>query len=270
MTLPVSVVIPCFKCLGTIERALNSIAKQSCLPCEVIMVEDKSPDNNLTYLGLKSIKEKFEGILTIKLIQLDQNSGPASARNAGLKLAIGDYVAFLDADDSWHPQKLELQYLWMKNNYDIFITGHDLKIIDSQANQIESSFELKKDNIFKINKINILFRNQFSTPTIMLKNNFNIFFREGESAAEDYYLWLKLILINHKAYKFSLPLAYSYKEHFGEAGLSSNLWKMELGELRCYFQIYKDGLISLPVLPFLSAYSLLKFLRRVFIVKFLR
>ena len=116
---PVSVVIPCYHSAGTIERALDSVAVQSWLPAEVIVVDDAGDDGTPELLGLLAGKHPW-----LRTVRLDSNQGSASARNAGWEAATQTLVAFLDADDAWHPRKLEVQTALMLGNPEVAITGH--------------------------------------------------------------------------------------------------------------------------------------------------
>ncbi len=254
----VSVIIPCYCCMKTITRAVDSVARQTMLPSEVILIEDDSNDDTL--VTLNKIKESYPNGW-VKVVSLSSNSGPGSARNKGWEIANQPYIAFLDADDSWHPQKIEAQYLWMAKNSDVVMTGHDCKVILN---------EVQIDNVEKVNVLTpisvkankLLFSNQFSTPTIMLKRDIQQRFVERKRYAEDYLLWLQIKLSGQKIYKFKNELSYLYKEKFGESGLSAQLWNMQKGELDTYFRLYKEN--SLPIYHFLMLgfYSNLKFLRR--------
>jgi len=95
----VSVVVPLFNKEASVRRALSSIARQSCRPLEVLIVDDASTD--------RSAEEArtFGGPL-FRLIARDINRGASAARNTGIECARGDLVAFLDADDEWHPEFL--------------------------------------------------------------------------------------------------------------------------------------------------------------------
>src|SRR5574340_1082572 len=110
---PVSVVIPCYCCSETIGRALVSIASQTMLPQEVILVEDASPDGGETLGKLRHLAGEYGETFIVKVIALKENCGAGSARNRGWEAAGQPYIAFLDADDAWHPKKIELQYSWM-------------------------------------------------------------------------------------------------------------------------------------------------------------
>src|SRR5215831_14326963 len=96
---PVSAVIPCYRCGATIRRALESVAGQTLLPSEVILVDDCSADG--TEAELRQIATEYpQG--WIKVVSLSANGGPGVARNGGWDAAAQPYVAFLDADDCWH------------------------------------------------------------------------------------------------------------------------------------------------------------------------
>lgn len=96
----VSVVIPAYQCGDRLPEAIDSVLRQSYPDCEILVVDDGSTDGT---------KAKLEPFIKGSLIRYhrQENRGPAAARNAGIALARGGYIAFLDADDVWHPQKLE-------------------------------------------------------------------------------------------------------------------------------------------------------------------
>ncbi len=105
----VSVIIPAYNRAHLLRRALTSVFQQS-LPCkEVLVVDDGS--NDATPSLLREIQA--EAPLPLQIIR-QENRGAAAARNAGLKRAKGDLIAFLDADDWWLPEKLALQVAAME------------------------------------------------------------------------------------------------------------------------------------------------------------
>lgn len=103
----VTVVIPTYNRVSPLSRALNSIARQTVQPAEVIIVDDCSNPNVLH--EVKAIVSAFSERLTITLLVNERNSGANHARNRGLFAAASRYVAFLDSDDLWLPEKLEKQ-----------------------------------------------------------------------------------------------------------------------------------------------------------------
>lgn len=258
----VSVVIPCFNCSETVERALESVNKQTLKPLEVLIVNDCSSDNSLVFI--ESLKSKYQDGW-IKIVGLHENVGPADARNSAWAIAKGDYIAFLDADDSWHPKKIELQYSWMLEHQDVMLTGHDCDTVNSHD---EEQIQIKILEPVLVSKLRILTSNRFPTRTVMLKNSIQERFEPGQRYSEDYLLWLKIILNNHKAYRFSNVLAFRYKEEFGAGGLSQNLWVMEKHDLQNGYHLYNEKLINVWILFGFSIYSLLKFVRKFLIVMF--
>jgi teichuronic acid biosynthesis glycosyltransferase TuaG len=120
-TIPVSVVVPCYRCSGTIGRAVASVDAQTYRPQEVLLIDDASSDDTLN--KLHELQQQY-GVDWIKIIALPVNVGTSSARNVGWNSAAGGYIAFLDADDAWHPRKIEIQYGFMNTHPDYVLTGH--------------------------------------------------------------------------------------------------------------------------------------------------
>lgn len=98
----VSIVVPCYNVSNCIEQCVDSIEKQSFKNCELICVDDCSTDD--TYSILNRIKDNSS--LNIIIIRLEKNSGPGIARNKGLEIARGKYIAFCDGDDTYDPSFL--------------------------------------------------------------------------------------------------------------------------------------------------------------------
>jgi glycosyltransferase involved in cell wall biosynthesis len=95
-----SCVIPVFNGERYLEEAVDSVLAQSHRPIEVIVVDDGSTD------GTSEVAASLGG--QVSYVR-QENQGPAAARNTGLRMAQGEFVAFLDVDDQWHPEKLERQ-----------------------------------------------------------------------------------------------------------------------------------------------------------------
>lgn len=100
----VSVIIPAYKASATIVRAIDSVRAQRGVHTEIIIIDDASPDD--TAETVRADMREGEQLL---LERLPRNAGVSAARNAGIRLARGNYLAFLDADDVWLPEKLALQ-----------------------------------------------------------------------------------------------------------------------------------------------------------------
>jgi len=257
---PVSVIIPCFNCSGTIERAVSSVLRQTILPSEVFLVDDASTDRGETAKKLVKIKELFGHSMRMEIIRLKNNSGPAAARNAGWGMATQPYIVFLDADDAWHPGKIDIQYRWMEEHPDIALTGHPCLLMeeDSPAAPLSDAW-----SAHEVGKTLILFSNRFQTPSVMLRREIPYRFQQGMNYCEDYLLWLRIVLNGHKACRIDLPLAFLFKPSFGRGGLSKNLWQLSKGEMKAFRTIREEGLISGSARLFFTLYIFLKYMRRV-------
>lgn len=120
----VSIIIPVHNAEKFIEDTILSVRSQSCQDWELILVDDCSTDKS------REMVEKYTGE-KIRLIEHQKGRGAAAARNTGLTHAKGRYIAFLDADDLWDPQKLELQLAFMDEKHAAFsFTGYEFAGFD--------------------------------------------------------------------------------------------------------------------------------------------
>lgn len=115
----VSIITPCYNASAYIANTITSVQKQTLTDWEMIIVDDGSTDNSVAVVKDIAIEDS-----RIKLIQ-KENGGSASARNVGLSVAQGEYIQFLDADDTIDIKKLELQTILMdKNQLDLTYTDY--------------------------------------------------------------------------------------------------------------------------------------------------
>lgn len=256
---PVSVIIPCYRCAETIERAINSLCSQTQRPREVILVDDFSNDGTLGVLH--ALRGNYPG--WIRVIALPFNGGAGSARNAGWDAASQPYIAFLDADDAWHPGKIEIQYRWLAAHPEVALCGHKIAVSPSGANM--EIGEIPPVAV-RTSRAQWLLSCRFSTISVMMRGDLKFRFEAGKRHAEDYLLWMQISTSGYEVWELQATLAYCFKPLYGAGGLSGNLWAMEAGELDAYRRIHKDGLISGIVYCGLVAMSLLKYLRRLALV----
>lgn len=126
----VSIVTPVYKAEQFIRETIKTVQDQTYDNWELLLIDDCSPDNSVAI-----IKELQKADKRIKLFQLNENSGAAIARNKGIDEAKGRYIAFLDADDLWHPEKLAKQVAFMQENDSAFsFTGYEFADADGQPN----------------------------------------------------------------------------------------------------------------------------------------
>lgn len=254
---PVSAIIPCYRCADTLRRAVLSVVRQTVVPFEIVLVDDASRDG--TADAMSRIHEEFVRI-PIRMISLPSNRGPGHARNAGWESARGQYVAFLDADDSWHPQKLALQLSVMRLNPEVALSGHPIPRFSDIAN---SRMFPGAGAGSPISARQLLVRNWFGTSSVILRRNLTYRFHGEQRYGEDYRLWLQIVYEHHKALWLDMDLAFRYKAPYGESGLTSHLLSMEMGELKNYWALRNSGHIGSLTATGLSAFSLAKFARRI-------
>ncbi|PKO82909.1 MAG: hypothetical protein CVU17_11175 [Betaproteobacteria bacterium HGW-Betaproteobacteria-11] len=261
---PVSVVIPCYRCSGTIERALASVAAQTHRPAEVLLVDDGSNDDTLGVL--KALERQYSE--WVRVLSLPFNKGPSAARNVGWNAATQPYIAFLDADDVWHPEKIRIQRKYMSLHKDVAACGHHCPYAASAFNApIVSDTE---PTASVISPVSLLFRNPFSTPTVMLKKDLPVRFTGGHFFAEDLRLWQQLAFAGYKTVRLEIALAYILKHPYGDGGLSARLWAMEKGELDNLLFLKQQRKIGAGLLSVSILFSLLKYVRRLIVCKIFR
>jgi len=252
----ISVVIPCFNSANTIERALRSVEGQITKPHEVIVVDDASSDNTV------SVIEQYArtSTLNIRVIKQSANGGPSVARNAAWNVATGEFIAFLDADDQWHPQKLEAQLNAMLANPTIVMSFHDHLFGSSEHFETLPLTPTTSQATLH----NYLIRNRSATPTVMLRTALSERFLNTKRYAEDYLLWMTIIASHGSALHIHATLAHCSNPGYGGSGQSGRLWKMERSELSGFVSLWRSGAFSLPTLVAVSMWSITKYLLRLF------
>lgn len=137
----VSIITPTYNCAKFIAQTIDSVQAQTYQNWEMIIVDDRSQDNTK-----EIVEEYMNDDPRIKYHLLDENSGAAVARTTAMKLANGSYMAFLDSDDIWMPDKLEKQLKWMTDNgYAFSCTAYSQ--IDEEGNPLKKTIKtVKKTN----------------------------------------------------------------------------------------------------------------------------
>lgn len=244
---------------------MESVANQTLRPLELILVDDGSGEK--TVGRLRSLRDEF-GIDWLRLIELKDNRGAAAARNIGWDAACGDYVAFLDADDAWLPQKLERQWMFMESHREFMLTGH--LAIYANAAKLESLPESGPLECRPVSRLWVLLQNPMVTPSFMVRRTIPLRFDPLCRYMEDHRLLQQLVLSGQAVARLEERLAIVYKAPYGEGGLSADLWAMEKSELANYLQLKRRGRIGRLSLSFFLVYSLVKFCRRLGVVTFRR
>ena len=206
----VSIVMPSYNTDGYIKESIESVLYQSYPYWELIIVDDCSTDNT---------DEIIKPYLTddrIRYLKNEKNSGAAVSRNYALREAKGKWVAFLDSDDLWHPEKLEKQIEFMISNgykftctdYRIQLNGEWLTYVYISPNKI-TEFKMK----------NYCY---FSTITVMYDREYvGLVQIENVRKNNDYAMWLKIIK-KAPCYRLAENLS-SYIKHEGSISSGSKL-----------------------------------------------
>ncbi len=231
----VSIITPSYRSKKFIKETIDSVKSQTYNDWEMIIVDDCSPDNSAAY-----IETLIKDDERIKLIILDKNVGAAEARNKALGLAKGRYIAFLDSDDIWYPNKLELQLEFMKSgNYPISFTAYE--IID----------DYDHPNGSIVNVVNSLTMSDYAKNTIigfstsmldrkLIKSEIKLD-NTVCKVCEDAALWLRLLGNGNIAYGLNMVLG-KYRVH--NNSISSNKFKSIFHIWNLYYRVFKFGLFK--------------------------
>lgn len=218
----VSVIMPTYDCASFISGSIESILTQTFKDFEIIVIDDGSNDNTREVLS-----HYYDKITYI----LQENRGPAAARNTGILKSSGEYIAFLDADDLWHPKKLEIQVKYLNENPQVMLVCSDAERFDE--NGILAGTKLGKIGITgRLTFEKLLYQNYIQTLTVMFKreciNKVGLFDESKDLFfVEDYDLWLRIARLYEIGY-LKQPLA---KYRFRPESRSSNVIRIRTAVL---------------------------------------
>ncbi len=193
----ISIIMPAFNGEQYIADSIDSIRCQTFNDWELLITDDGSSDGTV-----KIIQDLAKGDDRICLLKNECGKGPAAARNNSVKHATGEYIAFLDADDLWKPNKLGKQLAFMKEkNADFSYTGYN-------HISVESDF-LKRIGVPEsVDHKTLLTGNVIATATAMIRRSaFEDLRMPDFPRAQDFALWLKLLSQTDRAYGLNEPLS---------------------------------------------------------------
>ncbi|WGW01702.1 glycosyltransferase [Vibrio sp. YMD68] len=191
----VSVIIPTYNCRDYLPKAISSVLEQTHQDVELLIIDDNSSDDTAHYL--EALSDPRINILTTHGV------GASKARNLGIQRSSGEFIAFLDADDFWYPEKLSLQLKLHNNNPDLALSFTNYDHFTESNQVIIDSFtyweqfqDCTQESFLVENPLALLIKNNvIGTSTVMLKANvvskidlFDTKIRYGE----DWELWLRI------------------------------------------------------------------------------
>ena len=264
----VSIIIPYYNSEETILRALNSVISQTYIKWELILVNDGSLDTSELIVN-DFIKNNRQTI--IKNICQD-NKGPSAARNAGIKLAEGEYIAFLDSDDEWEPHKLKEQMEQINICKGDMVGCSFCYVINSK---IRKNYFCKRE-LEQISFKKMLLKHYFTPSCVIIKKEVLAEFggfNEKQRYMEDALLFT-MASRKYRVFVSNKVLVKSYKFPFGDIGPSSKLDIMEWNELKNFKKLKNENYlyekkVGLFLYIFVVCFSILKYFRRK-IIKLLR
>lgn len=203
MTPLVSVIMPIYGTERFLESAIRSVLAQTCQDIELILLNDSSPGDPSPVIS------RFDDERIVYMEH--ENGGPSYTRNRGVKESRGRYVAFLDSDDEWLPEKLALQLAVMEAEPTVDVVYTQRQTIDENGNQIYGY----SPRLFSGNILNELYVDNFvcMSSTLLRRSVFDLsgFLDESLRMSEDFDFWLR-VACNHRFFALEEPLV-RYRVH---------------------------------------------------------
>ena len=233
----ISVVIPYFNAHRTIERAVLSVCKQSLRPSDVIIVDDGSE------IPIQEWQHKLDELcnaadIVLQVIRKEKNCGPSAARNQGWDRSTADVIAFLDADDEWHPSKLEICARVLEAKRCVAVYHCDQRL--SRELPPGDTSGLRNVDEFTVSEVPTwkwLLRNQAVTPAVVVKRSLPERFDSATRYCEDHDLWIR---ISDRCGPFIAiqgpSLVRLGRTPMTKGGLSGQRLRMRIGEMRMFWK----------------------------------
>ena len=193
----ISIIMAAYNTEKTVEQAINSVTSQTYTNFELLVVNDCSKDRTV-----ELVKDIVAKDSRVRLISNVKNSGVSYTRKHGLEEAKGDWIAILDSDDAWEPEKLEKQIvLQRRTNADLLFTGS--AFMDSQGHPIDWYLHPPKEVTYRqLLKQNVL----SNSSALVRKELYAKYYAIGDGMHEDFAIWLSILKEGKKAYGVDEPL----------------------------------------------------------------
>lgn len=218
----VSVIMPAYNAERSIGESIRSVQRQTICDWELLVIDDCSKDKTVEIVSAMAQQDP-----RIRLYSNEVNSGVAKSRNRALSLSRGKYVAFLDSDDTWHPEKLKVQMDSLESTgADISYTSY--AIVDAAGNKKCRDYLVQETVPFE----QMLRENMFGCSTVMMTRELGAVHRfEEDFFHEDYVLWLKILQSGSKAVGIREVMVDYF---FHEDSKAGNKWNAALQRWKIY------------------------------------
>ena len=244
----VSVVIPTYDRIETLPRSLDSVIKQTFSDWELIVVDDGSTDGTD-----EMVLRDYPAVR----LHRQENAGVSAARNAGVALTAGEWIAFLDSDDAWLPEKLEWQLSALANEPELRLSHTD-EIWIRNGKRVNQPKEYAKSG-GSIYRRCLPLCCVCPSSVLLRRDLFDEIggFDETLAVCEDYDLWLR-ITAREPVHYLDQALVRKYGGH--EDQLSTTTWGMDRYRIRALEKILSEKILS-PKDQLLTKETLIKKLR---------
>jgi glycosyltransferase involved in cell wall biosynthesis len=222
----VSIVTAAYNAQSFIEQTYNSIKSQTITDWEWLVTDDCSTDNTLRILSDIAAQDK-----RVKIFRNPQNSGAAVARNKSLQYARGTFIAFIDSDDLWLPNKLHKQIHFMGENIDFSFTAYEL--IDANGKQLNKHVDADQDGSFDYKDMLKKKATLGCSTVIVRRAGFDDISMPLLRTGQDYALWLKLLKTGKQAYVLNKVMG-QYRI------LTNSISRNKFKKARRQWQIYRQ------------------------------
>lgn len=194
----ITVIMPAYNAEKTVREAVNSVIAQTVKDWELIVIDDGSTDNTVAILT-----ELADSDSRIRFLQNEKNSGVSYTRNRAVTLATGKWIAFLDSDDIWQPQKLQKQLELSEKHPEMVVCY----TASSFINESGKPFKYVMQAVEELNYKTLLHKNIMSCSSVMIRSSVMKEIKmPSDKMHEDYFVWITVLKKYKIAYGVNEPL----------------------------------------------------------------
>ena len=247
----ISIIMPVFNGEKTISNSIQSVLNQTYKNWELILIDDGSSEQTISI-----IQSYIHQDSRIIFLQNRQNLGVSYTRNKGIAKSSGNWIAFLDSDDQWHPDKLKKQVHVIQKNSDVDLVYTGSSFIHPSGKRSEYILQVPKT----ISYHTLLKQNIISCSSVLIRKKLaQRYPMKRDEMHEDYAVWLQILRDGYYAYGINEPLLWYQLSNNSKSGDKKKAAVMT-------FKVYRFmGLNGLQIFYYLSFY-IFKNLKKYFFI----